>query len=169
MPCMASNAMPDSKAGKISESGTLAQIKSGKGESAPKRIPVIQSKAVATGYPLLAGPSCHMIQDSCISKLVSPTGTSSRHLSKLLKWQGLEPKPGTATTNRQLGIPCSFGWTQLSLTTTIKFLLSLPLLTLSKPALSLWPLSQGQNLVKHPELFGGPGGPASLEMNESLL
>ena len=83
----------------------------------------------------------------------------------------------------------------MSLTNTIKFLLSLPLLTLSKPALSLWPLSQGQNLVepasletnesllvKHPglhwgtpfgwtqlEFFGGPGGPASLEMNESLL
>ena len=61
MPCMASNAMPDSKAGKISESGTLAQIKSGKGESAPKRILVIQSKTFATGYPLLAGPSSHMV------------------------------------------------------------------------------------------------------------
>ena len=71
MPCMASNAMPDSKAGKISESGTLAQIKSGKGESAPKGY--LSYKTVGTGYPLLAGPSIHTVQDSCISKTLTLT------------------------------------------------------------------------------------------------
>ena len=36
---------------------------------------------------------------------MSPTGTNLQDLSKLLMWRGLEPKPRTTTTDRQLGNP----------------------------------------------------------------
>ena len=101
---------------------------------------------------------------------MSPSGTNLQRLTKLLMWQGLEPKPGTETTDRRLVIPCSIGWTQSSNDNSpSSSSYPLPPLTLSDSAHALWQLSQGRTPATNLNISEAGLTNHSLERNESPL